>query len=173
MLLLRRASGAVSASNLRRTTEGCLIEPADLIAPGQAQRLAEVRKSSGREIPGLAGLLGISYEAYEDLERFDEEIVDALSLDQLIRLAAALRLDLRSFFNAENLGHVTFAEFADRLERLLADGAVVLAALEDTVGWELRRHLDAPDTFGELPAIALADIGGSVGVDWRSLLPPS
>jgi transcriptional regulator with XRE-family HTH domain len=152
---------------------GCLIEPADLIAPGQAQRLAEVRKASGGEIPELAGLLGISYEAYEDLERFDEEIVDALSLDQLIQLAAALRLDLRSFFDGENLRHVTFVEFAARLERLLADGAVALAALENRVGWELRRHLDAPDTSGELPAIALADIGGSVGLDWRSLLPPS
>src|SRR6266540_6125396 len=54
---------------------GCLIEPADLIAPGQAQRLAEVRKASGGEIPELAGLLGISYEAYEELERSDEAIV--------------------------------------------------------------------------------------------------
>jgi transcriptional regulator with XRE-family HTH domain len=152
--------------------DGRLIEPADLIAPGQAQRLAEVRNASGRQIPELAGLLGISYEAYEDLERFDEEMIDALSLDQLIQLAGALRLDLRSFFDAENLVHVTFAQLAARLERLLADGAVTLAALEDRVGWELRRHLDAPDTFGELPAIALADIGGSVGVDWRSLLPP-
>jgi hypothetical protein len=91
----------------------------------------------------------------------------------LIQLAAALRLDLRSFFDGENLRHVTFVEFAARLEHLLADGAVALAALENRVGWELRRHLDAPDTFGELPAIALADIGGSVGVDRRSLLPPS
>jgi transcriptional regulator with XRE-family HTH domain len=152
---------------------GCLIEPAELIAPGQAQRLAEVRKASGREIPELAGLLEISYEAYEDLELFDEEIVDALSLNQLIQLAAALRLDLRSFFDARNLGHVTFVEFAAQLQRLLADGTVGLSALEDRVGWELRRHLEAPDTFGELPAIALADIGGYVGVDWRSFLPLS
>jgi hypothetical protein len=48
-----------------------------------------------------------------------------------------------------------------------------LAALEDKVGWELRRHLDAPATFGELPAVALADIAAPLSLDWRSFLPPS
>lgn len=149
----------------------CHIEPADLIRPGQAQRLAEARKASGRESGELAALLNISYEAYRDLEWFDEEIVDALSFDQLFTLATAIKLELCHFFGAGNLDQVTFAEFATRLESSVTDSAS-LAALEERVGWELGRHLDDPSTFGELPAIALADIGKSVGVDWRSLLPP-
>ena len=148
-------------------------EPADLTTPGQAQRLAEARAVSGREVAELAALLGISYEAFADLELFDEEIVDAVSLDQLLQLGAALRLDLRSFFAAEGIGHVTFAELAVRLERLLENDAMPLAALEDKVGWELRRYLDAPPTFGELPAVALADIAAPLSLDWRSFLPPS
>jgi hypothetical protein len=148
-------------------------EPADLVSAGQAQRLAEPHAASGRDVAELAALLGISYEAFDDLERFDEEVVDALSLDQLVQLAAALRLDLRSFFGAEGIGHVTFAELAARLERLRVESAMPLAALEDSVGWELRRHLDAPETFGELPAIALADIAAPLGLDWRSFLPQS
>jgi hypothetical protein len=115
--------------------------------------------------------LNISYEAYRDLEWFDEEIVDALSFDQLFALATAIKLELRHFFGAGNLGQVTFTELATRLESSATDSAS-LAALEERVGWELGRHLDDPSTFGELPAIALADIGKSVGVDWRSLLPP-
>jgi hypothetical protein len=150
-----------------------MTEPADLITPGQAQRLAEARSVSGREVAELAALLGISYEAYADLELFDEEIVDAVSFDQLLQLGAALRLDLRSFFAAEGIGHVTFAELAIRLERLLEGDAMPLAALEDKVGWELRRHLDAPATFGELPAVALADIAAPLSLDWRSFLPRS
>jgi hypothetical protein len=146
------------------------MEPADLIRPGQARRLAEARKASGRESGELAALLNISYEAYRDLEWFDEEIVDALSFDQLLKLGDAIGLELRRFFGAGNLGHVTFAELAARLESAARDSAS-LASLEESVGWELGRQLGDPTTFGELPAIALADIGAPVGVDWRSLLP--
>jgi hypothetical protein len=67
----------------------------------------------------------------------------------------------------------TFADLAARLNQLVADGAVTLAALEDEVGWELREVLEKPDLFEELPAVALADIGGRLGIDWRSFLPPA
>ena len=81
-----------------------LVEPHELINPGQAHRSTESRTSSGREIGELAEWLGISYEAHGDLERFDEEIVDTLSFDQLVRLCHAIGLDPRSFFDAGNLG---------------------------------------------------------------------
>jgi hypothetical protein len=148
------------------------VEPADLVLPGQAKRLAELREASGSEVGELASILGISYEAYHDLEWFDEEIADALSFDQLVTLANAIQFDLRRFFDAHDIGHVTFAELAVRLEPF-ARSEAALAALENQVGWELRRHLDDPSTFAELPAVALADIGEPVGVDWRSLLPRS
>ena len=148
------------------------IDPDELITPGQAQRLADARKASGRDTGELAALLGITHEWYHDLERYDEEIVDTISLEQLIRLASALRLDLRSFFAAEDVGHVSFAELTERLQRVLDNDGVTLAELEDEVGWELQPQLSEPATFGDLPAIALADIGQRVGLDWRSFLPP-
>jgi len=149
------------------------IEPSDLITPGQAERLAAAREAAGRDVGELAALLGISYEAYRDLESFDEEIVDTVSLDQLFQLASALHLDLRSFFAAEGIGQASFAELAERLQGRLDDGEITLPELEDEVGWELQRYLAEPATFSELPAIALADIGEPVGLDWRSFLPTS
>ena len=118
-------------------------------------------------------MLGISREAFRDLEWFDEEIVDTVSFNQVVTLANAIGLDLRAFFEGTALGCVTFAELAARLEALAGGDEAALADLEDAVGWELREVLRDPRTFGELPAIALADIGESVGVDWRSLLPRS
>ena len=141
------------------------------MVPGQARRLAAARVAAGRDVGELAALLGISYEAYYDLESFDEEIVDTLDFDELCRLGAALALDLRSFFGAESVGEATFAELAAGLERLMAEEGMPLDALEDRVGWELRTQLAAPETFGGLPAVALADIGEPLGVDWRSFLP--
>ena len=151
-----------------------MFQPEDLVATGQAERLAEARESSGRDPGEVAHLLGISYEAYRDLESFDEEIVDTISFRQLVLLAGAVHLDLRSFFGAgDQMEACTFADFAARLNQLVADGAVSLAALEDEVGWELREVLENPDMFDELPAVALADIGGRFGIDWRSFLPPA
>ena len=147
------------------------MEPSDLVQTGQARRLAEVREESGREMGELAALLGISFEAYRDLEDFDEEIVDCISFGQLMELAAAIGLDLRGFFEAEGLGELTFSELAARLESETSGDPGTLAALEERVGWEFGRHLAHPQTFIQLPAIALADIGEAVGVDWRSLLP--
>jgi transcriptional regulator with XRE-family HTH domain len=147
------------------------MEPSDLVQTGQARRLAEVREESGLEMGELAALLGISFEAYRDLEHFDEEVVDCISFSQLLQLAAAIGLDLRGFFEAKGLGHLTFSELAARLESETGEDPATLAELEERVGWEFGRHLDRPETFAELPAIALADIGEAVGVDWRSLLP--
>jgi transcriptional regulator with XRE-family HTH domain len=152
-------------------TYNLVVEPADLIRAGQARRLAKVREESGRDMRELAAVLGISFEAYRDLEDFDEEVVDCISFEQLTQLAAAIGLDLRAFFEADGLGHLTFAELAARLESETGGNTGTLAALEERVGWEFGRHLDRPETFGELPAIALADIGAAVGVDWRTLLP--
>ena len=149
------------------------MEPSDLVETGQARRLAEARERSGREIGELASLLGISYEAYWDLESFDEEVVDCISLGQMKTLAAALGLDLRDFFAARDVGQLTLTDFAARLEGLLDGRPESLDALEEEVGWEFARHLEDPETFAELPAIALADIGTAVDVDWRSLLPQS
>jgi hypothetical protein len=53
----------------------------------------------------------------------------------------------------------------------LAEDSASLADLEEEVGWELEGHLGNPSSLGELPPIALADIGVPLGVDWRSLLP--
>jgi transcriptional regulator with XRE-family HTH domain len=147
-------------------------EPSALDTPGLARRIATARTVSGREVDELASLLGISYEAYEDLERFDDEAVDVISFDQLVLLTSALALDARRLFDAPELEHASFAELASRLEQLLANEGIDLEALENEVGWELRAHLDDPGTFGELPAAALADIAPRVGYDWRSFLPP-
>ena len=100
-----------------------MFQPADLVASGQAERLTEARKSSGRDPGELAHLLGISYEAYRDLESFDEEIVDTISFRQLVLLAGAVHLDLRSFFGAgDQMEACAFADLAGRLNQLVADG---------------------------------------------------
>lgn len=143
------------------------MEPEDLVRPGQARRLAEAREASGRDPGELASLLGITYEGYRDLEWFDEEIVDTISYGQLLLLAGAIGIDLRSFFAAENVGSVGFDELAARLRAARADDP----DLEDKIGWELGPELDDPDAFRELPAIALADMGEPFGIDWRCLLP--
>lgn len=149
-----------------------MLEPEDLIRGGEGERLAEARRTAGRDVGELAALLGVSYEAYRDVEWFDDEIVGVLSFAQLLKVCHVLGIEPRSFFDAPaRLGRVTFEELAARLRRLAPEEDADLSRLEDEVGWELRRQLAEPETFAELPAIALADIGAPLGLDWRAFLP--
>ena len=67
--------------------------------PEYGKRLREARERSGKTIGEMAALLGLSWESYNDLEVYDEEIVDILSLQELITLSNALGIDLVDFFS--------------------------------------------------------------------------
>jgi len=133
-----------------------------------ARRLAAAREARGVGFAEAAAALDISFPAYVDLERYDDEIVTALSFRQVVVLSELLALDLRKFFGGSER-HRTFDELADQLRARLADRS--LADLEDEIGWELGAQLESPALFADYPLDALADIAGAVDADWRDFLP--
>ena len=60
---------------------------------GPAAHLAAARVAAGSDPSELASLLGISFEWYRDLERFDDEMTETISFRQLVTLANAVALD--------------------------------------------------------------------------------
>ena len=59
--------------------------------PEYGRLLREARERSGKTIEEMASLLGISWESYNDLETYDDEIILVISLEQLVTLSHALR----------------------------------------------------------------------------------
>ena len=58
--------------------------------PEYGRRVREARERSGKTIDEMASLLGISWESYNDLEVYDDEIILVLSLKELVTLGASL-----------------------------------------------------------------------------------
>jgi hypothetical protein len=140
---------------------------------GPAAQLAAARTAAGRDPGELAYMLGISYEAYDDLERYDDELMDAISFRQLLMLAEAISLDLHRCFDAGAVPALTFLDLKRRLDARRRLDAVDLETFEEQLGWSIAHQLEDPSAFADLPADALADIAAHVGADWRGLLPPS
>jgi transcriptional regulator with XRE-family HTH domain len=58
--------------------------------PGFAQRIRALRLKSGRSESELADALGVTRQAYADLERFDSEVDSVISIHQALNLARLL-----------------------------------------------------------------------------------
>jgi hypothetical protein len=74
-------------------------------------------------------------------------------------------------FGADAAPPLTFDDLARLLDDRRRAGAVDLDTLEDEIGWGVKSGLADPDSFADLPAAALSEIGAYVGADWRGLLP--
>jgi len=138
---------------------------------GTAERIREARWQVGLDSSQLASTLGITIPAYDDLEAYDNELANCLSVGQARQLAALLRtsvLDLLGERCPE--APISVSELRQLVQARTA-GPSSLEALEDRAGWELRPLLDESVDFDSLvPIQALVDIGSALAIDWRRLL---
>jgi hypothetical protein len=136
------------------------------------RRLEAARRARNLDIGQLAHELGISFESYQDLEWFENDVLDGLSFVQLLKLGSLLELDLRSLFEAGDVEPLTFVELAERLESYRVEHRLTAPEFEDQLGWAIGNTAPDPKALAELPASALEEVAAAVEVDWRALLPP-
>ena len=95
------------------------IETDDLPYPPAAKRILQAREAIGLTQDDVAGLWGEQPSMYWDLELFDSETFDVISIQQLVNLAAVLKTPPLSLLFGENpvapLPRTTFAEVVSRL----------------------------------------------------------
>jgi hypothetical protein len=135
---------------------------------GYADAVGRAREAAAKEPGELAAALGISYEAYRDIEWFDDEITSVVSFRDVTTLAELIELDLRELFGTGD-GVLTFAELAAAVRARAVD--TPLEQLEDELGWELANPLADPEAFAEFSLDGLSDVATPLGLDWRQLLP--
>jgi transcriptional regulator with XRE-family HTH domain len=141
--------------------------------PEYARRLREARERSGKTVDEMASLLGISREWYYDLETYDEEICDTISLRQLVTLTHALGIDLVDFFSngapkpAESL---SLEALAEKINEYLIAHNLTVAEFEEAVGWEVANCLADPRQFMNFNLDGLMDVSRPLGIDWRAVL---
>ena len=139
-----------------------------------AHRLREARERSGKSIDEMASLLGLSWESYNELEEDDEEIIDSVSLQQLVTLAHALKIDLVEFFSSgpanEPRESVSLEALAEKINAHLVAHKLTVTEFEDAAGWEVANCLTDPRRFMSFNLLGLMEVCEAVDVDWRAVL---
>lgn len=141
--------------------------------PDYGKRLREARERSGKSIGEMASLLGISWEWYNDVEGFDDEITSTLSLHQLVLLSKAIGIDLVDFFSngAPKPAHsVSLDTLAEKINEYFTAHNLTVAEFEEDVGWEVANCLTEPSQFMNFNLDGLIDVTRPLGVDWRAVL---
>lgn len=138
-----------------------------------ARRLLDARERSGKTIDEMAALLGLSWESYRDLEMHDDEILDSVSLQQLITLSKALGIDLVEFFSngaSKPAETVSLNALAEKINEYLAAHNLTIAEFEHAVGWKVANCLADPSQFINFNLDGLMDVSKPLNVDWRAVL---
>jgi len=141
--------------------------------PEYGRLLREARERSGKTIEEMASLLGISWESYNDLETYDDEIILVISLEQLVTLSHALGIDLVEFFSngaPKPAESVSLEALADSINEYLTANKLTVAEFEDAVGWEVANCLTDPSQFLNFNLDGLKDVTKPLSVDWRAVL---
>ena len=141
--------------------------------PEYGRLLREARERSGKTIEEMASLLGISWESYNDLETYDDEIILVISLKQLVTLSHALCIDLIEFFSngaPKPAESVSLEALAESINEYLTANKLTVAEFEDAVGWEVANCLTDPSQFLNFNLDGLKDVTKPLSVDWRAVL---
>ena len=129
----------------------------------------------GLEFKAVAEALGINNNWCWDLEAYDNEITDTLTLKQVMKLAEILHVTPRHLLADEATTVITAvvepAELANRVKDLLKSKAISLEEFEEQVGWELAWFLAAPDEVWERPAMFLQALCDQIGINWLEVIP--
>jgi len=141
--------------------------------PEYGRRVREARERSGKTIDEMTSLLGISWESYNDLEVYDDEIILVLSLKELVTLSHALGIDLVDFFSngaSRPAESVSLVALAEKINEYLTAHNLTVAEFEEAVGWEVANCLNDPNQFMNFNLDGLMDVSRPLSVDWRAVL---
>jgi transcriptional regulator with XRE-family HTH domain len=113
-----------------------------------ADRIRDLRDKSGRTERVLADALGLTVEAYGDLEQYDDELETTVSIAQAMMLARLLGADLSEIIG-ESVASAPMRIAAIRAGMVaeLARSPGAREELEDLIDWDLGPFLEGTDQW--------------------------
>jgi DNA-binding XRE family transcriptional regulator len=143
---------------------------------GYADKIRRMRLAAGKSEQEMAELIGINLPSYYDLESYDDEVLDCLSLYELKKMCQVLNITPAELLSDEanndrRLNHLPFAEFIETVKKYLASEGITVAEFEDKAGWEMEGLLNNPEEIWERNVQFLKDVCGELGINWLSVVP--
>jgi DNA-binding XRE family transcriptional regulator len=143
--------------------------------PPVTERIREARRRKGLSDSEVADRVGITTDAYYDLEARDSEAFTVLSLAELARLGQALTVSPRALlFGEENVvheGRTPFAEISRRLKDRLTKEGLAIDEFGDKVGWNIADLVRNPDALWDFNLVGVRDVCLAVDIDWVTAVP--
>ena len=137
--------------------------------------VAAAAEAAGVPAPELAALLGISEPAAWDLLIHADELSMCLSLRQLLRLPARLRVGAWSLLPeppAPRREHRSLAQLAVEVSAYCATRQLSIEQFGDLAGWDVQHFIATPDSaLDDWCLDSLSDICHRLGLHWPDYLP--
>ncbi len=129
------------------------------VFPPVARRFAQARQALHLTQDEVAAQWGEQSSMYQDLEFHDSEAFDVVSVQDLVTLAAILRVSVMYLlFGAEPSTPIpitTYSELVHKLRARMDEQAMSVDQLSELVGWELEEYLREADKFAESAVILI------------------
>jgi len=158
----------------RALEQGDADDRSEPMFPPVARRFLKAREAAGLTQREVAARWGQQPSMYWDLEFHDNEAFDAVSVSDLITLAAILQVSAFHLLFGEDpsppLPATTCSDIIRRLRTQMDDRRMSVEDISNLVGWDLTASFADPDRLLDLPIFGLRRICKSAGVDWATML---
>lgn len=139
---------------------------------GIAHRIRELRVKSGRAENDLANELGLTTDGYCDLESYDEELENTVSIAQALMLARLLGTDLLELLGVpEAAVPVKTAAIRAAMVAQLDKSPGARETLEDQINWDLGPFLEGADQWMTVYTLDfIRSLATATGLGWEGML---
>ena len=114
-------------------------------------------------------------QAYQDLERYDDEAFTSVSLLTLARVGQALAIAPSEMLLGETSKGlrqtVAFDMVAKRLVEVMETDRITVDEYGQRIGWDVRDIVSNPNGLWNCNVDALYHICAAIGIDWVAVLP--
>jgi transcriptional regulator with XRE-family HTH domain len=143
--------------------------------PSVADRIRLARLQADLNDTETARLLGMTVNAYCDLELHNDEAFTVVSIKELVELGRILGVRPRVLLlGREGEGGkqtVAFDDVTARLAKKVLESCLTAEQLGDIIGWDIKMLLRDPTSLWDFSVEALYDICKAVDLDWVAALP--
>lgn len=141
-----------------------------------AKRIRELRKLAGKSEKEMALLLNISEMAYLDIELYDDEIFDCLTLTQVNNLSKIFNKTLFEMIVPSDYitkigNQVSFFDLVVKIKKYIKNNKIKIDEFENMVGWNLKEFIENPNWAWEQPIMFLQDICNMLEINWIDTIP--
>jgi len=143
---------------------------------GMANRIKRLRKKSGKSNVEMADVLSISVCEYDDLESYDDEIIDAITIKKVKNIASIYEMSLIELLIPEKENwpktYCSDEMMVNKVREIIKEKNITIEEAEEQVGWCLGEFLSSPASFVEKnPIMFIKDLASFIGVQWQCAIP--